>query len=120
MFSDTAVTVTYTVVDIPLAEYKQRKIAKAYHTAKRILDTHADGYSLAEVATWPAIQADVIAYNTSGAIGAALQQAAYVSAYTVAEVAAIVTPKIAVQVAALSDRAAAVAAILEADDHASV
>ena len=119
-FSATEATVTYTVADTLLADYKQQAIQKVYQAAKQEMDAQTIGYSLAEVATWPAIQADVIAYNATTAIGAALQQAADTSAYTVAEVAAIITPKIAVQIAALSKRATLVTSINAAVDHAAV
>ena len=119
-FSATEATVTYTLVGQPLADYKKQAIQKVYQASKQEMDAQTLGYSQAEVATWPAIQADVIAYNATTAIGAALQQAADTSAYTVAEVAAIITPKIAVQVAALTKRATLVTSINAAADHAAV
>ena len=114
------VTLTNSYSVIPLADYKQQAIQKVYQQSKQVMDAQTVGYSQAEIATWPAIQADVIAYNATTAIGAALQQAADTSAYSVAEVSAIITPKIAVQIAALSKRATLVTSINAAVDHAAV
>ena len=116
-----SVVLIHQIVTMDLLMYKQQEIRKAYQAAKQIMDAQTAGYSQAEVATWPAIQVAVVAYNADNlAIGAALQQAADTSAYTVAELAAMLTPRITVQATAISDRATAVAAILAAVDHASV
>jgi len=106
---------------MPLADYKQQAISAVYSHAKNLLDAQAEGYSLAEIATWPAIQFDVIAYNANNAaIGSALQSAVDTSAYTVAELSAALTPRITMQISVIANRAALVGAINTAADHAAV
>lgn len=107
-----SVSMTHALVPLTLEQYRQKKIALVYGTVKALLNAQAEGYSQAEIATWPALQADVVAYNLdTNVIGAALQAASDTSAYTVVQIAAILTPRIAVQVSALASRKAIVAAL---------
>ena len=120
-FSATEATVTYTVADTLLTDYKQQAIAKVYAAAKALLDAQAEGYSAVEVADWPAIQADVAAYNLDNTnIGVAMQAAADSSAYDIAGLSAMITPLIAYKAEVQADRKAKVVAIMAAATHSEV
>jgi len=115
-----AVVLTHALKTKDILAYKQKVIAAVYTKAKTLLDLQASGYSFAEIATWPAIQADVVAYNATTVVGAALQAAADASAYDVAGIAALLTPRIAVQASILANRKALVEAINAAVDLQAV
>ena len=116
-----AENVTATHTAMPLADYKQQVIKGTYAAAKALLDAQAEGYSTVEIADWPAIQADVAAYNLDNTnVGVAMQVAADSSAYDVAGLAAMITPLIAYKVAVQADRKAQVVAIMAAATHSEV
>jgi len=119
--SGITVVVTADLTDLPILDFKQTSIKKVYEKAKQLLDIQAEGYGLAEIAAWPAIQADVVAYNLDNTtIGSALQTAAGASSYDAAGIAALITPRIAVQSDVLANRKALVEAISTALDHQAV
>jgi len=108
----------YVVRDLAL--YKKQRIGIAYNTAKELINSQSEGYALAEIATWPAIQSEVLVYNVDSTdIGAALQSAADSSAYSVAELSSMLTPRITLQMSIIANRAALVSAINGAADHAA-
>lgn len=114
------VTVAYAVVESPLETYKQQEIAKAYAAANSQLDQLVEGYSQLEVATWPAIQADVLAYGTSGLVGAHMQRAIDSSGYDAEGLEALLLPRIQQQATILARRKADAEAIMAALTHAEV
>jgi len=119
-YTATECLVTYTLTDTPLDLYKQQKIGAVYQAAKELLDAQAEGYGLAEIATWPAISADVVAYNIDATVGVAMQAALDTSSYDAAGLAAVLTPRINKQLSILANRAALSFAINAAADHAAV
>jgi len=106
---DVQLVVVYALID--LQAYARKQVASAYQRTKELLDAQAEGYSQAEIAMWPAIQADVIAYSLDESVGPSLQASVDTSAYTVAELAAMLAPRIALQIAVLANRKAMVEAI---------
>ena len=113
--------VTATFTAMPLAEYKKQVIKDTYAAAKALLDAQAEGYSAVEIADWPAIQADVAAYNLDNTnIGVAMQAAADSSAYDIAGLSAMITPLIAYKAEVQADRKAKVVAIMAAATHSEV
>ena len=120
VFSATKATVTYTVTDMPLADYKKQEVDRVYKAANKALDALVAGYSQLEVATWPAIQADILAYDATGTVGAAMQGAIDSSGYDAADLAALILPRIQQQADIYVDRKAQVVAIMAAATHAEV
>lgn len=115
------VTATYPVITKSLDDYKKEAMTSVYAKAKQLMDEQSEGYSQAEIATWPQIQQDVMAYNADNAvIGVALQNAVNHSAYTAAELSTILTPRIASQNHIMDRRAQLVSLIRSATDHLSI
>ncbi len=115
------VTATYPALTKPLEDYRKEVLTAVYSRAKEIMDGLSAGYSQAEIATWPQIQQDVMAYNADNAvIGVALQNAVNHSAYTAAELSTILTPRIASQNHIMDRRAQLVSLIRSATDHLSI
>jgi len=119
-YTATECSVTYTLTDKPLEIYKQEKIAAAYQAANNQLDSLVQGYSQLEVATWPMIQADVLAFTASAVIGQYMQAAIDTSGYTAQGLADLLLPRFAEQAAILATRKTTVEAIMLAADHAAV
>ena len=115
-----AENVTASYVAIPLADYKQQALAKVYEQKNAELDKLVEGYSQLEVATWPAIQADVAQYGVDGTVGVAMQQAIDTSGYDAAGLAALLVPRINQQATILAERKAMATAIMAAGTHAEV
>ena len=114
------VTLLYTVTQKDILEYKQEKIAAAYQAANNQLDTLVQGYSQLEVATWPMIQADVLAFETTGVIGSYMQAAIDTSGYSAQGLADLLLPRFAEQATILAARKTAVEAIMLAGTHSEV
>lgn len=112
------VTVSHTAE--PLEVYKQKKIAALYEQKNQELDALVEGYSRLEVATWPSIQADVLAYGIDSSIGLAMQQAIDTSGYDAAGLAALLLPRIQAQATILAERKAEATAIMAASTHVEV
>ena len=115
-----AADVTATFTAMPLADYKLQEVDAAYRVANRALDALVAGYSQLEVATWPAIQADILAYGVDGTVGAAMQGAIDSSGYDAAGLAALILPRIQQQADIYVDRKAQVVAIMAAATHSEV
>ena len=114
------VVLTHPIITMDLLMYKQQKIAQAYEAANKALDALVAGYSQLEVATWPAIQADILAYDATGTVGAAMQGAIDSSGYDAADLAALILPRIQQQADIYVDRKAQVVAIMAAATHSEV
>jgi len=114
------VTMQNNHVMLGLDEYKARKVAQAYASANNQLDTLVEGYSQLEVATWPMIQADVLAYTATAVVGSYMQAAIDTSGYTAQGLADLLLPRFAEQAAIMATRKTAVEAIMLAADHAAV
>jgi len=114
------VTMQNNHVMLGLDEYKARKIAAAYQAANNQLDSLVQGYSQLEVATWPMIQADVLAYTATAVVGSYMQAAIDTSGYTAQGLADLLLPRFAEQAAIMATRKTAVEAIMLAADHAAV
>jgi len=114
------VTVSNTHALVPLEIYKQQKVAMAYQDINSQLDQLTQGYSQLEVATWPMIQADVLAFTASAVIGSYMQAAIDTSGYTAQGLADLLLPRFAEQAAIMATRKTAVEAIMLAADHAAV
>jgi len=114
------VEVTCDLADTPLEGYKAQKITKAYANANNQLDSLVEGYSQLEVATWPMIQADVLAFTATAVIGSYMQAAIDTSGYSAQGLADLLLPRFAEQAVILATRKTAVEAIMLAADHAAV
>ena len=115
-----AENVTATFTAMPLADYKKQEVNKVYASANVELDALVAGYSQLEVATWPAIQADILAYGVDGTVGTAMQGAVGSSGYDAAGLAALILPRIQQQADIYVDRKAQVVAIMAAATHSEV
>ena len=104
----------------PLEEYKVRKISALYADKNRQLDALVAGYSQLEIATWPAIQADVLAYGSGGVVGIAMQAAIDTSGYDAQSLEALLLPRIQAQATILAERKAEATAIMAAATHVEV
>jgi len=117
----TGVELLYTLTQKDLLVYKQDVIAQVYKKAKQLLDAQAEGYSLPEIATWPTMQAEILAYNANNTvIGATMQSVISEGLHTAASLAALLTPRISLQQNILVNRATLTNAIDTAVDHAAV
>ena len=115
-----AVTVTNNYSSLSLDAYKQRKIDALYEDKNSQLDQLVAGYSQLEVATWPAIQADILQYGIDATVGAAMQGAIDTSGYDAPSLEALLLPRIQQQATILSDRKTQAEAIMAAGTHLEV
>lgn len=106
------VLLVYVVNNIPLDELKQTAIKKAYAKCAATLDAQTVGYSQVEVATFPLIQAEIVAFNAAGEVGAMMQAIISRGRHTGETLSALLTPKIVIQQEALNNRDDNVSAIL--------
>ena len=107
------VRVNHPVTDKNLTVYIQERIAETYQIAKTKLDEQSPGYSDVEVATWPAMQADIVAYNAdSTVVGPTMQAVIDQGTNTAAGLSALLTPKINYQGAVITARNTHVGALL--------
>ena len=118
--SENEVTVTNNYSSLSLAAYKQRKIAALYEDKNNQLDALVEGYSQLEVATWPAIQADVLQFGVDASVGAAMQVAIDTSGYDAQGLSDLLLPRIQAQATIYAARKTEAGAIMAAVDHASV
>jgi hypothetical protein len=118
---ENTVAIEYIVTDMPLAQLQQARIGAVYAHAKSLLDAASAGYSAAEIATFPMLQAEVLHYNASNVtIGPMMQAVIDRGRHTAATLAALLTPKINMQAAVLSARDAHVEAIMSLSSPAAV
>lgn len=119
-FTATGATVSYTVTDLSLEAYKQQRVSEVYTACKTILDSNSDWYAQVEIAQFPALQAEVTQYNVDGTVGSSMQTVISRGRHTAATLSLLLTPKIAIQNAALAARDTHVAAILALTTHQAV
>ena len=105
---------------IPLEEYKVRKVSALYEDKNRQLDALVEGYSQLEIATWPAIQADILQYGIDSSVGVAMQQAIDTSGYDAPSLEALLLPRIQAQATIYTARKAEATAIMAAGTHLEV
>lgn len=107
-----SVTAIRPVSHVPVAQYVQQRVDEVVNRAIALLNDQAAGYSQIQIAAWPQIQADVIAYNADNAnIGPAMQNAMIESSLDAAALAGLITPKINFKNAVFTNRNAHIAAI---------
>lgn len=120
-FTATEAQVSYTIADMPLADYKQQRIADVYNRCRSIIDQHSIGYSAAEIATFPFLQDEIKLYNANNlTIGVMMQRVIDRGRHTAASLSAAITPKIAIEETALQNRDDHVAAIEALATHQAV
>lgn len=95
------VELAYTVTDQPIDILKQTGIAKAYEVCVSTLNAESAGYSMAEIATFPAMQSEIKQYNFDGVIGSLMQEVINRGRHTASTLSALLTPKISTQEQAL-------------------
>lgn len=106
------VVLHYAIGTRPVNDVRSERIDEAYDRCRAILDGLSSGYAHAEIATWPAMQAEIAAYNADPTqVGPTMQAVIARGRHTAASMAAVLTPKMAIQSAALAARDAHVAAI---------
>lgn len=112
------VALNYTITDMPLADYKQQRIAEVYMHCAALIDNSARRYSAAEIAQFPGMQAEVIAYNAdNNVIGPMMQTVINRGRHTAASLAEKLIPKISLQNTALQARDDHVSAITALTTH---
>jgi len=88
----------------PLSYEKEVAISKIYESVKSRIDQHSAGYSAAEIATFPALQSEIIEFNVSGLVGASMQDVIDRGRLTVQQLSDMLTPKITLQKALIAQR----------------
>jgi len=106
------VALTYDVTERTLADVQQAKIAEVYAHCRSILDAASAGYSPVEIASFPALQHEIISYSANAVTGPYMQSVINRGRHTADSLSAALTPKIALEQAALTARDNHVAAIL--------
>lgn len=104
------ITVEYELHDYSLAELKKRAITAAYAECENTLNQYSQGYSMAEIATFPAMQTEILTYLETGVVGVGMQGVINRRRHTAESLTAVLMPKITAQQTAL----------LERDNHVSV
>lgn len=107
-----SVSLTYAVTDIALISLKQAAIAKAYRQCAGILDEQSKGYSVVEIATFPLIQAEILAFNATGSVGDMMQAVINRHHHSAQSLSDLLMPKITIQAEALLARDNHVVAIM--------
>lgn len=108
------VAVVYAVVDHPIEQLRNDKINAAYARCRSILDAQSSGYSQAEIATFPLLQAEVTQYNIDQTVGPFMQAVVDRGRLDAAALSALLMPKITIQSQALQKRDDLVSQILAA------
>lgn len=100
---DTSVQAIIDAYD-PMPDTKSDAIAQIYGAVKSKLDEQSEGYSATEVATWPALQAEIAQYNADETIGPAMQAVIARGRLSADGLSALLTPKINYQNLLLAKR----------------
>ena len=99
-----SVTVIYTIMDKDINGLKTEKISQIYEAVAGKLNSLTQGYSSAEIATWPLLQADIVKFNVDATIGSYMAQVIAQGVHSAAGLSAILTPKITLQNTLLTAR----------------
>lgn len=114
-------SVALTWAAMPLADYKNARLFEAYARCKTEIDAASAWYSVAEIAEFPALQDEIIAYQANSAVVGPIMAAIIARGrHTAASLAATLLPKMTTQAEWLAWRDAHVAAILALTTHEAV
>lgn len=91
---------------------RKTKIEAVYSICQQRLDALSAGYAQSEIATWPAMRAEIVRYNADGSVGPTMQAVIDLGRHTAQTLAAALTPRIGYQTACLANREAHVLALL--------
>lgn len=111
--SKSPVEVTYQIINTDVGHFLTTRILQAKALAVDKTNVLTEGYSLTQVARWPAIQSDVSAFNTDNSvIGHHLQSCMSRNGMSAAMVSASVTPKIKYELDIFTARNRHIAALM--------